>query len=96
MANPDVVSRQLEIAGFREIQFDRIDGPVTVGDSLEDAVNFQLAIGPAGEVFREAGKEAEQKRTQIEAALKEALHPYLEQGRVVMPSSSWCVTARRD
>ena len=96
MASPDVVGRQLEIAGFRDINFERIDGPVTVGDSLKDAINFQLAIGPAGEVFREAGEEAEHKRTEIEAALGDALQPYLDQGKVVMPSSSWCITAHRD
>jgi hypothetical protein len=39
-----------------------VDAPVLVGKTVEDAVNFQLAIGPAGEVFREAGEEAEAKR----------------------------------
>lgn len=95
MASTDVVSKQLEIAGFENIGFERIDGPVTVGSSLENAVRFQLAIGPAGEVFREAGDEAERKREQIEKAMREALAPYLEDGEVVMPSSSWTITARR-
>ncbi|ABI56957.1 class I SAM-dependent methyltransferase [Alkalilimnicola ehrlichii MLHE-1] len=96
MANPEVVTRQLEIAGFGDIGFERIDGPVTVGDSLDDAIAFQLAIGPAGEVFREAGEVAAQRRDEIEQALAEALRPYLDQGKVVMPSSSWCISARRD
>jgi hypothetical protein len=46
---------------------------VLVGRTVEDAINFQLAIGPAGEVFREAGKEAEAKRGKIEAALTAAI-----------------------
>ena len=96
MANTDVVSKQLEIAGFEDVRFERIDGPVTVGSSLEDAVNFQLALGPAGEVFREAGEEAERKRDAIERALREALAPYHDEAQgVVMPSSSWTITARR-
>ena len=95
MANPEVVSKQLEIAGFEDVDFERIDGPVTVGSSLDDAVRFQLALGPAGEVFREAGEEAERQRESIEQALREALAPYHEETGVVMPSSSWTITARR-
>ena len=95
MADPEVVSKQLEIAGFEDADFERIDGPVTVGSSLDDAIRFQLAVGPAGEVFREAGKKAERQRGRIEQALHEALVPYHEAAGVVMPSSSWTITARR-
>ncbi len=95
MANTEVVSKQLEIAGFEDIHFERNDGPVTVGSSLDDAVNFQLALGPAGEVFREAGEEAERQRERIEQALRDALAPYHQEEGVVMPSSSWTITARR-
>lgn len=95
MSNPDVVTKQLEIAGFRDINLERVDGPVTVGDSIQDAIDFQLALGPAGEVYREAGKEAERRRPEIVEALREALAPYQDgAGRIVMPSSSWCITAR--
>ncbi|MDZ7811469.1 MAG: methyltransferase domain-containing protein [Arhodomonas sp.] len=87
--------RELYPDGRLQITDVDIDGPVTVGSSLEDAVRFQLAIGPAGEVFREAGEEAERQRTAIEGAMREALAPYHEDSGVVMPSSSWCITARR-
>lgn len=94
MADPDVVRKQLQIAGFEDITFDATDGPVTVGDSLRNAIDFQLAIGPAGEVFREAGKLAEDRREQIEAALRRALKPYQQaDGSIVMPSASWRVSA---
>lgn len=95
MANTEVVSKQLEIAGFGDINFEQVDGPVTVGDSVQDAINFQLAIGPAGEVFREAGELAERQRPEIEEALREALTPFQDDsGSIVMPSSSWCISAR--
>jgi ubiquinone/menaquinone biosynthesis C-methylase UbiE len=95
MAEPEVVRKQLEIAGFGGIRFDATDGPVTVGNSLRNAVDFQLAIGPAGEVFREAGALADARRTEIEAALRRALKPYQQaDGRIVMPSASWRVSAR--
>ena len=56
MADTGVVTKQLEIAGYKDIQFERIDAQVFVGKDLDDAVDFQLALGPAGEVYREAGK----------------------------------------
>lgn len=93
MANPDVVRQQLEIAGFDDIGFERIDGPVVVGDSPDNAMRFQLAIGPAGEVFREAGELAERRRAEIEQALRAALAPYEREEGIVMPSSSWTITA---
>ena len=95
MANTEVVSKQLEIAGFEDVHFEPIDGPVTVGSTLQEAVNFQLALGPAGEVFREAGEEAERRRHEIEGALREALAPYHRDEGVVMPSGSWAISARR-
>ncbi|MFG6177681.1 class I SAM-dependent methyltransferase [Halomonas sp. THAF12] len=95
MANPEVVRQQLESAGFVDIGFDRNDGPVEVGDSVENAMRFQLALGPAGEVFREAGEEAERQRPEIEAALRRALAPFEQGGKIVMGSSSWTVVARK-
>src|SRR6195256_4674178 len=55
MADTGVVTKQLEIAGYRDIKFEQIDAQVFVGKDLDDAVAFQLAIGPAGGVFFEAG-----------------------------------------
>jgi len=40
---------------------------VLVGKTVDDAIGFQLAIGPAGEVFREAGPAAEAKRAEIQS-----------------------------
>ncbi|HET9679343.1 MAG TPA: methyltransferase domain-containing protein [Gammaproteobacteria bacterium] len=94
MANPDVVTAQLKAAGFDNIEFEAIDGPVTVGDSVEEAIAFQLAIGPAGEVFREAGEAAEKQRETIEQAMRDMLSSYEQDGKIVMPSSSWAITAK--
>ncbi len=94
MANQDMVTKQLEIAGYTDIAFERVDAPLMVGNSPDDAVGFQLAIGPAGEVFREAGEEAESKRAEITAALQAELSKYETDEGIVLPSSSWVVTAR--
>jgi ubiquinone/menaquinone biosynthesis C-methylase UbiE len=93
MADTGVVTKQLEIAGYKDIKFEQVDAKVFVGKDLDDAVAFQLAIGPAGEVYREAGKLAESRYNEIAAALKAQLAKYQGPNGVMMDSSSWKVTA---
>ena len=95
MASPDVVRGQLRAAGFEAVEMVRNDGPVTVGTDAEQAMQFQLALGPAGEIFREGGAQAEARRSEIEAALRAAIAPYMTPSGVVMQSSSWTITARK-
>ncbi|HSC21385.1 MAG TPA: class I SAM-dependent methyltransferase, partial [Solirubrobacterales bacterium] len=52
MANADTVSEQLKIAGFEEIGLRRCDLPMKVGADLDQAVEFGMALGPAGEILR--------------------------------------------
>ena len=52
------------------------------------------AIGPAGEVYREAGKLADEHRDEIVEALKAQFAGYQRPNGVMMDSSSWKVTAR--
>jgi ubiquinone/menaquinone biosynthesis C-methylase UbiE len=94
MADTGAVTKQLEIAGYKDIQFEQVDAQVFVGKDLDDAASFQLAIGPAGEVYREAGKLAEQHHDEIANALKSELAKYMSSNGVMMDSSSWKVTAR--
>lgn len=93
MADSGVVTKQLEIAGYESIEFERIDAPLLVGRDPDEAVEFQLAIGPAGEVFREAGELAEQRRSQIVDTLKKVLARHETSEGIVLGSSSWTVTA---
>jgi SAM-dependent methyltransferase len=96
MANTDVVRGQLKAAGFEDIAFQSTDGPVMVGSTVEQALQFQLALGPAGEIFREAGDQAVRRQREIEDALRAELSHYRgPDGEIVMPSSSWTVTARK-
>jgi len=94
MSDEATVRAMMTAAGYDEITFRRVDAPVLIGADVADAIAFQLAIGPAGEVFREAGAEAEQKRAQIEAALAEAINrqKIMAEG-IVMDSSSWVISA---
>ncbi len=94
MASQDVVTKQLQIAGYDDIRFERVDAPLMVGNTVEDAVDFQLALGPAGEVYREAGEEAQRRHHEIVAALTAELRKYKTSEGIVMESSSWKVRAR--
>jgi hypothetical protein len=94
MADETTVRSMMTIAGYEQIAFRRVDAPVLVGADLADAIAFQLAIGPAGEVFREAGQEAEEKRETIEAALVDAIQRQkISADGIVMDSSSWVISA---
>ena len=93
MASCDLVSDQLLAAGFRDPVFHRCDAPMQLGRTLDEAIEAALTIGPAGEVVRLAGEASVQKRPQIEAALREALAPWLRDDGVWGPSSSWIVAA---
>jgi len=94
MADPEVVRSQLRIAGYEDPSFDRIDAPLLVGRTPEEAVELQFALGPAGEIFREAGEEAERQRGPMTRALTDALAGYVTPEGVMMQSGSWMVTAR--
>ncbi len=94
MASESLVTKQLEIAGYTDLEFKRVDAPLMVGNSPDDAAGFQLALGPAGEVFREAGEEAEGKREEITAALTAEPAKFETDEGIILPSSSWVITAR--
>jgi ubiquinone/menaquinone biosynthesis C-methylase UbiE len=94
MSNQETVTAMMKAAGYADISFERVDAPVLVGKDIPDAIDFQLAIGPAGEVFREAGAHAELKRREIEAALAKAIkRQRIAADGIVMDSSSWVIGA---
>jgi len=95
MADEATVRKMMEISGYEEIAFHRVDAPVVIGRDVQDAIEFQLALGPAGEVYREAGEVAEARRGEIEAALADAIRQQAtEADGIVMDSSSWVISAR--
>jgi SAM-dependent methyltransferase len=94
MAGADTTSDVLIAAGFTDIAFHRCDLPFRIGKDLDEAVAYNLAIGPAAEVVRLAGSDAEKVRPQVEAALREALAQFQTDDGVVADASTWTVTAR--
>lgn len=93
MADPAVVEAQMRAAGFIDITLRRVDAKVLVGRDRDEAVAFQLAIGPAGEIFRNAGPEAERRRAAIEADLRAMFDAEdRDDTGIWMDSSSWVVS----
>lgn len=95
MADEATTRAKMEAAGFTDIAFERIDAKILVGRSVREAIDFQLAIGPAGELFREAGALGQERRAEIGAALASmfATVETTSEG-LWMNSSSWLITAR--
>jgi SAM-dependent methyltransferase len=94
MANADTVSEQLQIAGFTSPTFTRCDLPLKIGDDLEHAIRFNMALGPAGELIRVSGDEAERIRPKLEREIGEVLSDFQTEDGVVGPASVWIVEAR--
>lgn len=95
MSNQRAVTKMMQSAGYEDVTFTRVDADVAIGRTVEDAINFQLALGPAGEVFREAGEEAEHARSEIEEALAVAISAQSQDSDgIIMPSSSWVISGR--
>ena len=95
MADEETTRSQMTAAGYTDVQFKRVDAEVLVGRTLEEAIGFQLAIGPAGETFREAGQLGINRLDEIEAALTEMFSTVRRDDRGLwMDSSSWLITAR--
>jgi hypothetical protein len=94
MANADTTSQILIGAGFTDITFHRCDLPYVIGRDLEEAVEFNLALGPAAEAIRFAPARAEQLREQLVSELGAALEEFVTPDGVVAGSSTWVVTAR--
>jgi SAM-dependent methyltransferase len=94
MANADTVSTILQSAGFSHVRLERCDLPYRIGTTVDEAVEFNLALGPAAEAIRLAGPRADGLRPELASLLREALADLDSIDGVVARSSTWIVTAR--
>ena len=93
MANADTVTEQLKIAGFEQPTLTRCDLPLKIGDDLDRAVAFNMALGPAAELIRLSGDAAEKIRPKLEREIGEVLAEFAGEDGVSAPASVWIVTA---
>jgi SAM-dependent methyltransferase len=94
MANADTISEQLKIAGFEEIGLQRCDLPLKIGNDLDHAVEFNMALGPAGEVLRLWEDRIDEIRPKIAGELREVLAEFDGPDGVYAPASTWIISAR--
>ncbi|HEU4515849.1 MAG TPA: class I SAM-dependent methyltransferase [Steroidobacteraceae bacterium] len=93
MSGPDMVSAMMKSAGFGRIAFERFDTDICIGRDEDEAVDFAMALGPAGEIIRLAGEEGERLRPRVIEALRDAVARYARRDGVWAPSSTWFITA---
>ena len=93
MANADTVSEQLKIAGFEDVSLRRCDLPLKIGNDLDHAVEFNMALGPAGEVLRLWEDRIDDIRPKIASDLREALAEFEGPDGVFAPASTWIIGA---
>jgi len=94
MSGPDLVGSMLQAAGYERISFERHDADICIGRDLEEAIEFAMALGPAGEIIRLAGDEGKRLTPQVREALRETLAEFSSERGVWAPSSTWFITAR--
>ena len=65
-----------------------------IGNTMDEAVEFNLALGPAAEAVRLAGDEGDAMRPQLAGLLREGLGEFETSEGLFASSSVWIVTAR--
>jgi ubiquinone/menaquinone biosynthesis C-methylase UbiE len=93
MGNADTTSGVLLSAGFQEISLRRCDLPIIIGRDIEEAVEFVMSLGPAGEILRLAGDRAAHLHEPVADALRAELADWSGPDGVIAPSSTWIVSA---
>jgi ubiquinone/menaquinone biosynthesis C-methylase UbiE len=96
MGNQETTGLMMKSAGYEDVTLTRVDEKIMIGRTPEECIAFALAIGPGGEVFREAGEDlAEAKRPEIEREMR-AFFGAQERDEMGIwaPTSSWVISAR--
>ena len=94
MANADTTSGILISAGFEDIRFVRCDTQMLIGRDLDEAIDYVMAIGPAAEIIRLAGEDADPIRRELRDTVRGALEPFDRTDGVHAQMSTWIVSAR--
>ena len=92
MASPDLVRELLTAAGWSHVEAHACDAPFDLG-TLDEAIELALALGPAGEIVREAGARAAIARDAIVNELRQHFADQVVAGRVVARSASFTFAA---
>lgn len=92
MSDPYELGAMLARAGLAHIELHRFDEDVFVGADAEQALDFQLALGPAGERMRLARAHGTPLERRIRDDVLELLAPHRREDGVWLRSSVWYAT----
>ena len=96
LANEETDRAMLKAAGFENIElFKRNDAEVCIGTTMDEAIDFQILVGPSGEIIREAAELGQEKLPDIRQDVKNSMMPYEKGDGVYLPSSTWLIMARK-
>jgi SAM-dependent methyltransferase len=96
LADEETDRGMLKAAGFEKVDlFMRNDAEVCIGTSLDEALDYQILVGPSGEIIREAGELGQEKLPEVRDDMRRMMEPYVKNGGVYMPSSTWFIMARK-
>lgn len=96
MSDEETDRLMLQAAGFTQIdRFDRIDIDMRVGTDIGEAIDYQILVGPSGEIIREAGDEGQARLPEIRRDLETLYRDHVRPDGVYMPSSSWAIAATK-
>ncbi len=85
----------MQAAGFTDMTFERFDADICIGRDLDEAVDFAMAIGPAGEIIRLAGEEGATPHATRSSRRCARRFPLYQRGDGIgAPSSTWFVSGR--
>jgi SAM-dependent methyltransferase len=93
MADADTASEILAHAGYADICLRRCDAPIVIGRDVDEAIDFVMALGPAGETLRLAGDRAKHLHGAVRDALRAGLEEFDDGDAVRAPASTWIVSA---
>jgi ubiquinone/menaquinone biosynthesis C-methylase UbiE len=93
MAGADTTSDILLNAGFTDIELHRCERPIVIGKDVDEAVDFVMALGPAGEILRLQGDRAAHLHDNVRAAVRDGLSEFAGTDGVRAPASTWIVSA---
>jgi SAM-dependent methyltransferase len=84
----------LEAAGFVDVAHDAVNEPMRLaGDTVEEALELCLQIGPVGAALREA-KPSDEQRSRVIGAVRGVIESFETSRGIEAEAGAWIVTAR--
>lgn len=90
-ADPARVKRVLTSGGFTDVEVTPFDHEMTIGDTVEQAIQTAMEVGPVGTAANDADAAT---REALNAAMARKLETFATPDGIRLGAAIWCVTAR--